>query len=295
VGTQSDEFDVRGLSLLTDLTGDGAADLIWKHHSTQFDCRPSIHISSCENSCSGALGDTCFDEPQTCCPHVPRWDGVEDDDALELYPSNGEQFQFPGGTPQGLRLDGQTPYLSRSYVDARAWLESAPSFMTDGTRRSMARLLDYDDDGRPDLLAARFLKRGWESPARLMINAGAAFLPAASLGAIEPFLAQETEAFYAEYGDWQRPYLWASTKDLADLDGDGLPESWAFGVVAGNTHFPDGTLTYARDSDRQPLRLLKQIDNGPVARSRSPTPRRQTTSRSRRMRISGRRSRAPSG
>lgn len=220
---QYDHFDLRGLAMVTDLTGDGAADLIWKHSPTQF--------------------STTF-----------RWEGVNDGDPIELFPGDGMGFQVEG-TPQspvGQRLDHQSPYvkyLSRASVDAEEWLGVTP-FITKATRQSRARLFDHDGDGRLDLLSSEYLGNlVWSTP-ELLMNVGGSFSRTYVPGII-PHLGQETIAWSAGYHNG--PYRWATSRDLVDLDGDGLLESWSF---------ENGQATYVRDADRQPLRLLRQIDNG---------------------------------
>lgn len=219
---QLDHLDTRQLASVGDLTGDGVADLLWKHGPNQF-------------------------------VNNYRWDAVRDSDPIELYPGDGTNFQVGGTlqTPAGRALHVQSPYVehvNRSSIDVTTW---RGTFAAEATRTSRARLLDHDGDGRLDLLSSHAYGGTVWGAVELLTNVGGAFIKADALGAIAPALAQETVAY--ESGAAPGPYRWAQVKDLADLDGDGLPESYAFAP---------GTVTAIRDTDDQPLRLLRRIDNG---------------------------------
>ncbi len=228
-GTQLTNVDVRGLSMLVDLTGDGAADLVWKAALDQF----AAHR-----------------------PMPPVWTSVDDLAPMVMYPNDGRRFLYsgPDTSPYGWPMSNpSSTYLSRSYFNSTSVLGQFP---TAGTSTAKARLFDLDGDGRLDLLAA-----GWNSsstpaawgPMSLYINGGGSFLTSSALSSSEQSkLTPETKAL-PTYLAPPREYGWALTKDLIDLDGDGLLEAWTF-----NGEYA----TYYRDSDRQPLRLLKHIDNG---------------------------------
>ncbi|MBK7074523.1 MAG: hypothetical protein IPH44_19725 [Myxococcales bacterium] len=237
-GNLIDNLDIRSLSTVSDLTGDGLPDLVWKYAPTQFfltRARP------------------------------PTWTTVSDAHPVVLYSSDGTQFEYarPGGveTPHGTQLNSLQPgieYIGRSYYDSTGALLGS-KFSTSGTRTSLSRLVDLDSDGRLDLLEAGWTTGlnfpQWEGASAYM-NGGGQFLATAALSSqLRARLAQETTAYQV---GGIAPYAWATTKDLADLDGDGLPESWQF---SSSPTGPDSVSVY-RDSDAQPLRLMKRVRNG---------------------------------
>lgn len=221
------DHDVRGLSSLIDLNGDGALDLVWKMADNEF------------------LADTA--------PY--GWEAVEEDDPIVVYLGNNRQFEYGDSpsSPSGQALAaGGIAYFSRSEVEAQD--HTTDHFMAQGLRRSKTRFVDVDLDGRPDLLESNWTGTGWE-PLSLFVNHGGVMLPGIQLGAMEAERwRQETEADRSGLSESEpRGFFWQSKKDVADLDGDGIPEVWNFDGNAFQQH---------RDSDSQPMRLMKKIRNG---------------------------------
>ncbi len=218
-------YDVRGLSTVMDLNGDGAPDLLWKRSVFQ-----SSHPSA---------------------PFVV-WEAVADSDPIVLYKGNGRRFEYGGspGDPLGQALSSQgVDHFSRSHIAPDAHLSN--HFMTHGVRHSRARFLDVDSDGRPDLLESGLNGTGWEQPT-LFINIGGHLATAVTPPELGAWLHQRTDARPTGMSD-PREWGWEMTRDVIDLDGDGMPEAWDF--VAG-------PISRREDSDRQPLRLLSGIHNG---------------------------------
>lgn len=226
-----DDFDNRGLSTVVDLTGDGAPDYVWK----------------------------------TADPFAPRDASTPPDQVnaeLRLLRGNGVQFEFGMSndvmTTPLLSATSDVKYLSRSLVDASAWSGDA---VIAAARTNRARLIDIDADGRPDAYHTARLDGGsgalpvWGTPT-LRINGGGGFLPTSALSTtwLEA-LRQESRAYQgASMAGHPAGRYWETTRDLVDLDGDGLPEAWTRdGSVYGPVY---------RDTDRQPLRLLKTVNNG---------------------------------
>lgn len=232
--TPSQQLDLRGLSMVSDLTGDGVADLVWKHSP-------------------------------------PPW---STDDPVDLFAGDGasgfEWMSDAANEPFGYRLDNpatHAAYLSRSSFHLEDAIPDGPQryFFPSGKRIARARLVDLDHDGRLDLVHHRWLpddRQGyieignWEETARLQINGGAGFLMTDPMSSAHSgALLQASMAMPANGSvPAAQQYLWGATHDLADLDGDGLAESVQFSE--------SGTRRILRDADRQPLRLLKTIDNG---------------------------------
>ncbi|MEZ4398587.1 MAG: toxin TcdB middle/N-terminal domain-containing protein [Kofleriaceae bacterium] len=229
--TQTDDFDVRTLSTIADVTGDGAADLVWKFGAAQ-----ATHVAP------------------------PEMATVEDDDPLRVFPGDGGKFKWVkiGGAaeyPAIVPLNQGRPalaYINRSYYDSTANDPILTHISRTGIRESRARLLDFDSDGRLDIIGQRFFDNEWFWPA-LYMNAGDAAMqttPTLS-AALASALHQRTDAF--ETGYLQAPFAWATKEDFTDIDGDGLPEAWKFGA---------SSVTITRDADLQPLRLMKKVRNG---------------------------------
>lgn len=222
------EHDVKGLSALIDLNGDGPADLVWKLAPNQF-------------------------VPDPARPWVP-WRAVFEDDPIQFFKGSGRGFEYQGSMqqPNGTPLAwGGLAYFARSSVIGA---EYNGNFITHGLRRSKARFVDLDTDGRPDVLESGWSSvAGWDNSTSLFINGGGMMLPPLALSAGDTeLLGQETVAAPSGYAT-PREWGWYSTKDMLDLDGDGLPEVWSFDGAAVEVH---------GDADRQPMRLLKRINNG---------------------------------
>lgn len=220
------DHDSRGLSTVMDLNGDGAPDLLWKFATTQFEGAPF--------------------------PPKP-WEDVVDSDPMALYKGNGYGFEFRGSItqPEGSPLASSgVAYFSRSFVDAQAHL--ANHFMTTGLRQSKARFQDVDQDGRPDLIESSWNGTSWEYPS-VFFNHGGQLLPGIALGAqTAEKWSQETQAMPTGFSS-PREWGWQTKRDVIDLDGDGVPESW---------NCVGGACQYYRDPDPQPMHLMKRVQNG---------------------------------
>jgi hypothetical protein len=227
-----DDLDNVGVSTVVDLTGDGAPDYVWKTSSSEFGPRL----------------------------RPPRNREPSDSATLRLFAGDGGGFEFDrtsltDATPLSKALPSVS-YLSRSFVDVSAWAGSAGP--AEAVRSSRARLVDLDGDGRPDVLHAARLNPPSEAPAQwapaaLYINGGGAFLPTQAMpSGWHERMKQESVTYQDNPLDGHATGLfWQTTRDLVDLDGDGLLEAW-----------DSESGTYHRDSDRQPLRLLASVDNG---------------------------------
>jgi len=222
-------YDVHQLSSLIDLNGDGGADLIWKHSPVEFD--------------------------ENVAREFP-WQPTPEDGPIDAYLNHGQRFEYNLPTGAGFSVTDNQPRItnfSRSLVDASGRLVD---FVTTGTRTSMARFIDIDEDGRPDLVEAGVKDGKWEAP-ELFMNGGSGFLAPLTLTSTWiARLKQTSVAGVGNLGDANREFVWQSMKDLVDMDGDGLPEAWEF------DYYDTTNASFHRDSDSQPLRLLKHIDNG---------------------------------
>lgn len=221
--------DARGLSSIMDLTGDGAPDLLWKVSANQFD----------------PVG----------APYLP-WESVFENDPIMTFQGNGHGFEYYGTPthPQGASLAPTgVSYFSRSHVVPSAHL--ANHFMTEGLRTAKARFVDFDGDGRKDLLES-----GWDpvkvafEPVSVYLNHGGTLMSGFELATSGEDMRwrQESTAGVSGYNA-PREWTWKTTRDVVDLDGDGIPEA----VESTDT----GLKRYA-DSNRQPLRLMSRIRNG---------------------------------
>lgn len=220
------QHDVRGLSTVMDLNGDGAVDFLWKMSPEQFD----------------PIGMP-----------AQAWEVVEENDPVVFYKGNGLQFQYRGDYehPEGGQLfsSSDASHFARSWVNPTQHL--ANHFITHATRQSMARFIDYDADGRPDLIEAGRIGAGWQAPALFMNVGGSMSVAATMTPAKLDVLSENTTAKETSYSQ-PRQWGWFTTKQLADLDGDGLPEAWDFTTTPRVT----------RDKIDAPLRLLSAVHNG---------------------------------
>ncbi|HVG87238.1 MAG TPA: toxin TcdB middle/N-terminal domain-containing protein [Vicinamibacterales bacterium] len=198
--------------------------------------------------------------------------GQGPDDADVFY---GAGYKFRTWSPtDGEPLPHVRGSLSRSWSSTT---DAGPSgWLRAGDRWAMTRLVDVDADGRSDLIQSWPVdfdayydwingEPQW-SPPTLHINAGGQFLQGFSLNEnpnLERALVQQTTAVYvSDPLTSQSQSFWATSRDLIDMDGDGLPEHWNF-LAASHPPAPEPAQipTYLDTSD-QPLRLLRKIDNG---------------------------------
>jgi RHS repeat-associated protein len=119
-----------------------------------------------------------------------------------------------------------------------------PNFITTATRTAKARLIDLDQDGRPDL----FRTDGFGGGASVQLNAGGDLLSTrqadgeVAAGAIQVMTT-----------DGPPPYTWEAKSDLIDLDGDSVPEKVDFTKVPYHV---------GADVGGTPRRLLTKVMNG---------------------------------
>ncbi|MCA9677457.1 MAG: hypothetical protein KC464_20705 [Myxococcales bacterium] len=165
---------------------------------------------------------------------------------VQVYWNQGNQFW---GSPEILS-GGAVGDISRTYVDPDPdGVESGGHFIAASQNISKARLLDYDGDGRVDLLyAGRAGAGAWTSPVVKFNNGddvAGAFAPSTTA------LAAIDQRSIAERG---ADYLWRTPSELVDLDGDGTPEK----VTPGAGHLD----VVGTPHHGEPPRLLTQVDNG---------------------------------
>lgn len=231
----------------------------------------NAHING---ACPATAGSLCATPPaSTTDGTVSGYSSLVDlngDGAVDYAWSHGSNLETDGFWNNGLSFSGHGPgsppqgdyvgagLLSRSWVHATERVEpwdTPANWLITGWRQSHSHLVDVDDDGRPDLIESpltNYTTTPW--PTSLRFNDGGTFLAPLDLNQLpnlQSGLMQRTEAT-GYLGDSH----WSVKWELVDMDGDGLPEQWKFPLDEYQN------IAVRRDTDTQPLRLLKRIDNG---------------------------------
>jgi RHS repeat-associated protein len=160
---------------------------------------------------------------------------------VEVYWNKGNKF-----SGRGERLNLKNPTLSVGHLVPS---EVAPGgFVIAGERSQPTRMMDYDGDGRADLVFSEQLGEDFADPT-IVYNDGSNFLAEKPLTGFElQAVDQETLAY--DVGELR----WRTVADLIDIDGDGIQERV---YAAGNT------LAMAqRPRTSAPPRLMTGYANG---------------------------------
>jgi hypothetical protein len=127
----------------------------------------------------------------------------------------------------------------------------SPTYVERGHAEAKVELLDYDGDGRLDLLHAVWSPTtGWSAP-QLLFNDGGELL-----GGYTPTSAELAAVSRRTHADGVPPWLtWDTRQTFLDIDGDGTAEQVWIG--------PGSTVRLLDEPrDGKPARLLTGVDNG---------------------------------
>lgn len=181
-----------------------------------------------------------------------HWTGAVDATSLNVAWNDGAQF----------RTTSAAGHPGEGFLSVRPAARAGTSQDVHGVpylRYDLDRLVDLDADGRPDVYQFEAGKRFY--------NQGGVFDPMADvLGGeavgVENLVLSSTAINYPSYLGNQSltAASWQVRSDFVDLDGDGIPEDYDFGIDGDQTSVsPKASMASVGG---HPPRLMTQIDNG---------------------------------